>query len=56
MVKMQNICNFIGRNRVHIYIFNCYSAITGMWNARKQGGIYKTLIYTNLKHTYVGIE
>ena len=42
IVKMQNICNLIGWNSVHISdIFNCYRAnINGMWNARKLGGIY----------------
>ena len=44
IVKVQNICNLIGWNSVHISdIFNCYRAnINGMWNAGKRGGIYKT--------------
>ena len=44
IVKIQNICNLIGWNRVHISdIFNCFSANTnGMWNKRKLGGIHKT--------------
>ena len=39
---MQNICNLIGWNSVHISdIFNSYrSNINGMWNAVKLGGIY----------------
>ena len=41
IVKVQNICNLIGWNSVHISdIFNCYRAnINGMWNAGKLGGI-----------------
>ena len=41
IVKVQNICNLIGWNSVHISdIFNYYRAnINGMWNARKLGGI-----------------
>ena len=48
IVKMQNICNLIGWNSVHISdIFNCYRAnINGMWKARKLGGIYKTFGFT----------
>ena len=44
IVKMQNICNLIGWNSVHIFdIFNCYHAnINGMWNTEKQDGIHKT--------------
>ena len=51
IVKMQNICNLISWNSVHISdIFNCYSAnINGMWNARKHGGIYKTFNTSNLR-------
>ena len=55
IVKMQNICNFIGWNSVHISdTFNCYRAnINGMWNAGKLGGIYKTFtIYNNLIQIY----
>ena len=41
IVKMQNICNLIGWNSVHIFdIFNCFRAnINGIWNAGKLGGI-----------------
>ena len=48
IVKVQNICNLIGWNSVHISdIFNCYHAnINGMLNAGKLGGIYKTFIFT----------
>ena len=48
IVKMQNICNLIGWNGVHIFdIFNYYRAyINGMWNAGKPGGIYKTFEFT----------
>ena len=56
---MQNICNLIGWNSVHIFdIFNYYRAnINGMWNAKKLGEVYKNIwIYTNLKHTFVDIE
>ena len=40
-VKMQNICNLIGWNSVHISnIFTYYRVnINGMWNARKESGI-----------------
>ena len=42
--KMQNICNLIGWNSLHISnIFNCYSTnINGMWDERKWGRIYQT--------------
>ena len=45
VVKIQNICNLTGWSRVHISdIFDYYRAnINEMWNARKLGGIYKTL-------------
>ena len=48
IVKVQNICNLIGWNSVHISdIFNCYRAnINGMWNAGKLGGIYTTFKFT----------
>ena len=48
IVKMQNICNLIGWNSVHIFdIFNCYRAnINGMWNAGKLGGICTTFKFT----------
>ena len=48
IVIMQNICNLIGWNSVHIFdIFNYYRAnINGMWNAEKLGGIYKTFEFT----------
>ena len=48
IVKMENICNFIGWNSVHTFdIFNCYRANNnGMWNAGKLGGIYKTFEFT----------
>ena len=54
---MQNICNLIGWNSVHISdIFNCYSAnINGMWNARKWGGIYKTFESILTQNIYVCI-
>ena len=41
IVKMQNICDFIGWNSMHIFnMFNCYRAnINGMWNAGKLGEI-----------------
>ena len=58
ILNLQNICNLIGSNTEHISdIFNCYSAnINGMWNARKLGGIYKTLEFIlNLKCLCVGI-
>ena len=51
---MQN-SNLIGWSSVHnSHIFNCYRAnISGMWNARKRGGVYKTFwVYANLKHTW----
>ena len=43
IVKMQNICNLIDWNSVHISgMFNYYRAnINGMWKARKLDGIYK---------------
>ena len=48
IVKVQNICNLIGWNSVHISdIFNFYCAnINGMWNAGKLGGIYTTFKFT----------
>ena len=48
IVKMQNICNLIGWNSVHIFdIFNCYRAnINGKRNAGKLGTIYKTFEFT----------
>ena len=48
IVIMQNICNLIGWNSVHIFdIFNYYCAnINGMWNAEKLGEIYKTFEFT----------
>ena len=48
IVIMQNICNLIGWNSVHIFdIFNYYCAnINGMWNAEKLGGIYKIFEFT----------
>ena len=44
IAKMQNICNLIGWNSVHIFdIFNCYRAnINGTSNAGKLGEIQKT--------------
>ena len=55
--KMQNFKNLIlGRNSVHIYVFNCYSANkNGIWNTRKLRGKYKTFKlydYKNGKKTY----
>ena len=48
IVKMQNICNLIVLNSVHISdTFNYYRAnIYGMWNAGKLGGIYKTFKFS----------
>ena len=48
IVKVQNICNLIGWNSVHISdMFNCYRPnINGMWNAGKLDGIYKTFKFT----------
>ena len=46
---MQNICNLIGWNSVHIFdIFNYYyrANINGMWNAKKLGELYKTFELT----------
>ena len=42
--KIQNICNLIGGNSMHIFgISNCCSEnISGMWNTGKWGEIYKT--------------
>ena len=50
IVIMQNICNLIGWNSMHIFdIFNYHHAnITGMWNAEMLGGIYKTFELTTL--------
>ena len=55
---MQNICNLTGWNSMHIFdISNYYRAnINGMWNVEKLGEDMQNLwIYTNLKHTFVGI-
>ena len=54
IVKMQNICNLIGWNSVHISVryFYLQISIDEMWNARKRDKIW---IYTSLKHTCVGI-
>ena len=45
---MQNICNLIGWNSVHVFdIFNYYRAnINGMGNAEKLGRIYKIFQFT----------
>ena len=48
IVKVQNICNLIGWNSVHISdMFNYYRPnINGMWNAGKLDGIHKTFKFT----------
>ena len=48
IIIMQNICNLIGWNSVHIFgIFNYYRAnINRMRNTKKLGGIYKTFKFT----------
>ena len=56
-VKMQNICNLVDWNSIHISgIFNCYNVNTnGMWKTKKtRWDIQNIWIYTSLKHTYVG--
>ena len=58
IVIMRNIYNLIDWNSVHIFdISNYYRAnINGMWNVEKLGEDMQNLwIYTNLKHTFVGI-
>ena len=54
IAKMQNICNLIGWNSVHISdVLNCYreNDTNGMWNAWKLGGIifeFKHFLYFRL--------
>ena len=55
---MQNICNLIVPNSVHISdIFNCYSVnINGALNSRKLGGKSKIFAFTLTQNMYVKLK